>query len=191
MTERNQIFSTQNLVLIAIAAALLAVCSWISFPIGVISVTLQTFGIFVVAGLLGLRRGTAAVFIYLLLGLIGLPVFSGFSGGITRFIPYTETGASGGYLLGFIFTAVIIGLFRKLAQKMSNQWLRAALLFAGMFLGDAVCFFFGTVWFVLFNPWQMNVAQALSVCVVPFIIPDLIKMLVALVVVERVGRAQK
>ena len=188
MAVRKQNFETRKLVLTAVAVALMTVCSWMSFQIGVIEITLQTFGVFVIAGLLGLQMGTASICIYLLLGLLGLPVFSGFSGGIPSFTPYTETGATGGYLLGFIFTAIIIGLFQMWIQKVSSKWIRFILLFAGMFIGDVICFFFGTAWFVLFNPWGMGMKQAIAVCVAPFIVPDIIKMVVAAIVVERVKK---
>ena len=68
---------TRDLVFIALAAALITVCSWISIPLTV-PITLQTFAIFTVVGLLGMRRGTIAVLIYILLGAVGIPVFSGF-----------------------------------------------------------------------------------------------------------------
>ena len=99
MTEEKKLFSIYNLVLIAIFVALITVCTWITIPIGTIPFTLQTFAIFVTGGLLGARRGTITLVIYVLLGIIGVPVFSGFSSGIVKFIPNTETGMTGGYII--------------------------------------------------------------------------------------------
>ena len=87
---------TRDLTLIAVFAAVIAVCAWISIPAAV-PFTLQTLGIFLAVGLLGGRRGTISVGVYLLLGAVGAPVFSGFNGGIGYLL-----GATGGYLLGFL-----------------------------------------------------------------------------------------
>ena len=99
---------TRDLVFIALAAALITVCSWISIPLTV-PITLQTFAIFTVVGLLGMRRGTIAVLIYILLGAVGIPVFSGFKGGIGALL-----GNTGGYIIGFIFSALLTGALLKL-----------------------------------------------------------------------------
>ena len=89
---------TRELAYTGILAALIAVCSWISIPTAV-PFTLQTFAVFLTLGLLGGRLGTLAVTVYLLLGAVGLPVFAGFHGGLGAFL-----GATGGYLVGFLFT---------------------------------------------------------------------------------------
>ena len=93
-------FSTRDLCFCAIGAALIAVCAWISIPAEV-PFTLQTFAIFAVCGLLGGRRGTVSVLVYLLLGAVGLPVFSGFRGGLGALL-----GTTGGYILGFLALAL-------------------------------------------------------------------------------------
>lgn len=188
MTEKRERLRVQNIVLIAVFVALMAVCSWITIPFGTIPVTLQTLGVFVTAGLLGLSMGTGAVIVYIFIGIIGIPVFSGFAGGIERFIPYSETGATGGYIIGFVFTAMIIGIFHLFSRKLKNEWMKMFVLALGMLIGDAVCFFFGTAWFTAFNPWGMNLKASIITCVVPFIIPDLIKIVVATIVVNRVKR---
>ena len=92
------------MVYIAIFAVIIAVCSWISVPM-VVPFTLQTFGVFCAVGLLGGKRGTLSVLIYVLLGAVGVPVFAGFSSGIG-----TLFGVTGGYIMGFIFTALIYWL---------------------------------------------------------------------------------
>lgn len=191
MVDKKQLFSIQNMVLMAVCVALMAVCSWISFPIGVVSITLQTFGVFVTAGLLGLEMGTITIFVYILLGIIGVPVFSGFASGIACFTPYSETGATGGYIIGFIFSAIVIGLFNILIKKVKSEGLKIVLLMVGMLLGDVACFVAGTVWFVYFNPWEMGLNAALAACVTPFIIPDLVKIIIASIVVNRVKKYTK
>ncbi len=94
---------TYDMVYISIFTVIIAVCSWISVPMTV-PVTLQTFGVFAAVGILGGRRGTMSVLLYILLGAVGLPVFSGFSGGIGRL-----TGNTGGYIVGFLFSALFRG----------------------------------------------------------------------------------
>lgn len=92
-----------DLAYIALMAALIALCAWISVPLGPVPFTMQTFGIFAALGLLGGRRGTLAFLIYLLLGIVGLPVFSGFSAGAGVLF-----GATGGYLLGYLAAALLL-----------------------------------------------------------------------------------
>lgn len=95
-------FSTRDLCFCAIGAALIAVCAWISIPADV-PFTLQTFAIFTVCGLLGGKRGTVSVLVYLLLGAVGAPVFAGFRGGFASLL-----GTTGGYLVGFVLLTLII-----------------------------------------------------------------------------------
>lgn len=99
------------MVYIAIFAVIIAVCSWISVPM-VVPFTLQTFGVFCAVGLLGGKRGTLSVLIYVLLGAVGVPVFAGFSSGIG-----TLFGVTGGYIMGFIFTALIYWLITAIFGK--------------------------------------------------------------------------
>ena len=103
---------TKDLALCALFAALIAVCAWISIP-ATVPFTLQTFAIFAALGLLGGKRGTVAVAVYLLLGAIGVPVFAGFQGGIGALL-----GTTGGYLLGFLLTALIVwGMEARFGSK--------------------------------------------------------------------------
>ena len=107
----NNKFKTTDLVYIAICAVMLAVCSWISIPTAV-PFTMQTFGVFCVLLLLGGKRGTLAIVVFLLLGAIGLPVFAGFSGGMGSIL-----GSTGGYLLGFIFIGLIYWITEALLLR--------------------------------------------------------------------------
>ena len=105
-----------DLAYIALMAALIALCAWISVPLGPVPFTMQTFGIFAALGLLGGRRGTLAFLIYLLLGIVGLPVFSGFSAGAGVLF-----GATGGYLLGYLAAALFIVTMSGLGVAIANR----------------------------------------------------------------------
>lgn len=157
--------------------ALMAVCSWISIQIGQVPVTLQTFGVFVAIGLLGGKLGTISVFVYVLMGTIGIPVFAGFSGGFS-----TILGSTGGYIIGFIFSALVMWLMESLLGK--KIWVLAV----SMIVGLLVCYAFGTAWFMIVYS-RANGAVALGTvlgwCVTPFIIPDAVKIVCALILSGR------
>ncbi len=166
-----------DLVYIAIGAALIAICSWISIPTAV-PFTLQTFAVFFVLLLLGGERGTLATIIYVLLGAVGLPVFSGFKGGIGILF-----GSTGGYILGFLFIGLIYILFTRFFKK------KIAIKVAALVLGLAVCYAFGTAWFMhvyMQNSGEVGLLTVLGWCVFPFIIPDLLKMALAVVIARRI-----
>lgn len=178
METRSQL-KTLDLAYVGLAVALIAVCSWISIPTA-IPFTMQTFAVFAVVGILGMYRGTLAVLVYILLGAVGVPVFAGFSGGIG--VLFRNTG---GYIMGFLFTALITGAIMKLFGK--KIWIMAA----AMVIGLLVCYAFGTVWFMVVyarNNGAIGAATALSWCVVPYIIPDLVKIALAILLTKRVGK---
>lgn len=180
MSEENakkKRFKTVDIVYIGLFAALIAVCAWISIPMTV-SFTLQTCAVCLTAGLLGWKRGTLTVIIYILLGMIGLPVFTGFKSGIAA-----VTGPTGGYIVGFIFTALIVGFAAdKLGKKL---WVN--ILF--MAIGILVCYLFGTIWFMI--AYKVTFASALTTCVIPFLIPDAVKIAVAAILVNRLKKFVK
>ena len=166
-----------DLVYVSIGAALIAICSWISIPTAV-PFTLQTFAVFFVLLLLGGERGTIATLIYVLLGAIGVPVFSGFSGGIGILF-----GSTGGYILGFLFIGLIYILFTRLFKK------KMFIKVAALILGLAVCYAFGTVWFMhvyMQSSGEVGLLTVLGWCVLPFIIPDLLKLALAVVIARRI-----
>lgn len=177
-TEKEA-FSAQDITLIAVFAAFITVCSFIKIPLGPIPFTLQTFGVFIAAGILGTKRGTLSVVVYVLLGLVGVPVFGGAGG------PAVITGSTGGYITGFIFTALIIGLVTA-PFKNSSSKVRIAMAIVGMLLGDVVCFIIGTVQFMYVA--NMNLVTSLGYCVIPFIIPDLVKIIVAAIFTDRMKK---
>ncbi len=172
--KRSAAFKTIDIAYIAIAVALMAVCSWISIPT-MISFTLQTFAVFLSVCLLGGFRGTIAVVVYLLLGAAGAPVFADMHGGISALL-----GPSGGYLIGFLFSALVMWAFEKLLGK--KVWMYAV----SMILALIVCYAFGTLWFmkvyVAEDGSRAGLMTALSWCVFPFIIPDLVKIAIALLI---------
>ena len=171
--------SVYDLVMVALFAALIAVCAWVTIP-GSVPFTLQTMGVFLAVGLLGGKRGTAAVLVYILLGAVGMPVFSGFSGGVGRLL-----GTTGGYIIGFLVAALAMWAMEAVFGR--AKWV----LPVSMLLGLLLCYAFGTVWFlVLYTQTKgaISVASVLSMCVIPFILPDLLKIALALLLTNRLGR---
>lgn len=168
-----------DLAYIGMFVALMAICSWINIPMTV-PFTLQTFAVFAAVAMLGLWRGTVAVLVYIILGAIGVPVFAGFSGGFGALL-----GQTGGYIIGFIFTALISGGMMKAFGK------KIPVMIIAMVLGLIACYAFGTVWF-MYVYGQANgaigVATALSWCVFPYIIPDLCKIALAIFLDKRLAR---
>lgn len=171
---------TYDMVYIAVFSVLIAICSWISIPT-VVPFTLQTFAVFLSVAILGGKRGTLAVLMYILMGAIGIPVFSGFTGGLGII-----TGTTGGYIIGFIFAALLMWAMEKALGK--KTWVLAL----SMVLGLIVLYAFGTVWFMAVyakNTGAVGLATVLGWCVIPFIIPDLIKIALALLLSKRLGKA--
>ena len=168
-----------DVVYAALFAVLIAICSWISIP-ATVPFTLQTLGVFLTVSVLGGRRGTLSVLVYILLGAIGLPVFSGFTGGIGILL-----GNTGGYIIGFLFSALTMWLISHLAG--SGRIVQAVSMLAGLL----VCYAFGTAWFMIVytrGNGPVSLAVVLGWCVIPFIIPDLIKIAVALLIGSRIRK---
>ena len=169
----------KRLTRIAIAAVLIAVCSWITVP-SVVPFTMQTFAVFCAVLILGGKDGTIAIGIYMLLGIVGLPVFSGFRGGIGHLL-----GPTGGYIVGFIFTGLTYLAFEPLMEK------RKFVKYAVLALGLILCYAVGTLWFgVVMSRKGTNYGlwKILTLCVIPYIIPDLVKMVLAIVISGRVKK---
>lgn len=178
----NSGYKTLDLIYMAIGAALIVVCSWVTVPL-MVPFTLQTFAVFTVVELLGGKKGCLSILVYILLGAVGLPVFSGFKGGIGVLF-----GTTGGYIVGFIFIALIYQLCEKLFGK--KIFVRIAAMVAGLI----VCYAFGTAWFMIVytrNNGAVDIGTALGWCVIPFIIPDLVKLGLAILVSTRLAVALK
>ncbi len=162
--------SVRDLCYIATGAALLAVCAWLSVPFTV-PFTLQSFGVCLLAALLGLRRGMLTTAVYMLLGAAGLPVFSGFRAGLGVLL-----GVTGGYLFGFLLTSLAVGYA---ADRYPGRRLPLAL---GMLVGMLLCYACGTVWFMIVysrGSGAIGVLAALNLCVFPFLLPDALKCALA------------
>lgn len=159
-------FSVYTMTTCALMAALMCVLGPLSVPIGPIPVTLTNLVIYLSVWLLGMKGATVSTLVYLLLGAVGMPVFSGFQGGFAKL-----AGPTGGYLVGFLFIPLIGGFI--LDRSRGN--ILASI--AGMIAGTAVLYLLGTVWFVFQT--QSQIWYALTVCVFPFIPFDLGKIVLA------------
>lgn len=163
----------------ALFAVVIAVCAWISVPTAV-PFTMQTFGVFLAMGVLGGKRGTLAVCVYLLLGLAGVPVFAGGTAGVGVLM-----GATGGYLLAWVLAGLVVwGMEAALGRK---TWVLAL----SLLLGLAVCYALGTAWFMAVYARQtgpIGLGTALAWCVLPFLVPDLLKLSLALLAQKRLAR---
>lgn len=179
METKRKGFQTKDLVYVALCAVLMAVCSWVNIP-SAIPFTLQTFAVFCTLGLIGGKRGTASILVYLLLGALGLPVFAGFSGGVGILF-----GITGGYLLGFILMGLVYWLGERLGKG------KRVVEIGSMVLGLALCYAFGTAWFMFVYARQsgaVTLATALAWCVIPFIVPDLVKMALAVLLSQKLRK---
>ena len=168
---------TIDLAYIALFAVIIAICSWISIP-STVPFTLQTFAVFAAMLILGSKKSFYAIIVYILLGAIGLPVFSGFKNGAGVLL-----GTTGGYVIGFIFMPLIYMLFEKYIGT------KPVHVFAAMITGLVTCYAFGTAWFMIVYAQKAGaiaLGTALMWCVVPFIIPDLLKMTLAYMIAKRV-----
>ena len=154
--------------LVAIMTALTCILAPVALPSGPVPISLTNMVIYFSLYLLGWKFGTLSYVIYLLIGLVGVPVFSGFSAG-----PAKLFGPTGGYLIGFIPMAIIAGI---VIDKFSQRWIQIL----GMIIGTAICYAFGTAWFCVQAGY--TVSAALAVCVIPFIPADLIKMVIAMII---------
>lgn len=152
--------STKNMALAGLFAALMAICAWISIPVSDIGFTLQTFGVFLALGLLGGKWGTVSILIYLLLGAVGMPVFSGFRGGIGALL-----GVTGGFLWGFLLSGLVYWVLERFG------------MLPAMIAGQLCCYLCGSLWFLLYAGGGPELV--LLRCVVPYLIPDAVKLWLA------------
>ena len=162
---------TYDMAYIAVFAVLMAICSWISIPT-TIPFTLQTFAVFLAVTVLGGKRGTMSVLVFVLLGAVGVPVFAGFTGGL-----YVILGNTGGYIIGFVFAGLLMWLMERLFGR--KMWVQAV----SMLLGMVTYYVFGTIWFMIVymrTTGPVGLTAVLGWCVIPFVIPDLIKAALAL-----------
>lgn len=163
--------TVRQMTLIALNAAVISVLAPIAIPLaGQVPISLATLAVMISAAVFGKWTGAAASALYIVLGILGMPVFAGFSSGAA-----VAFGLSGGYIFGYIALAYFTGLFAEKAADQTGRELYA-LLIAGMVIGTVVLYAIGTVWFMKFT--GMTLAASLGACVVPFIPGDCIKMAV-------------
>ncbi|MBO5166400.1 MAG: biotin transporter BioY [Lachnospiraceae bacterium] len=164
-------FRTKNLTLVALMTAMLCIISPFAIPtvFSPVPITFCTLGIYLTVLILGMKKGTLSCLLYILLGLVGLPVFSGFSGGAGKLF-----GPTGGYFIGYVLLCLIAGVF---VDRYSNKWYMVLL---GMLSGTIVCYLFGTLW--LAYQMQLDFFSAAAIGVLPYIPADLIKMMLALLI---------
>ena len=156
---------TRQMVTAALLAAATAVLAQIVLPLGPVPFSLAVFGIFFMGMSLSAKYAAAGVLVYLFLGFIGVPAFAGFGAG-----PAVLAGPTGGYLLGYLPMAVLPALARE-------KHLPRPLVYIAAAAGLAVCYALGTLWYCFLT--GQPVAAALGLCVFPFILPDLGKVLLA------------
>ena len=168
MSKRMQ---TKYVAQIALMAVLMVVCAWIAVPAPV-PFTLQAFGVWFAFLFLGAKRGSVAVIVYLLLGFLGLPVFAGGMSGVGALL-----GTHGGYMIGWLLGGLVMWLFEAVFGD--RLWAKVTAMLAGLL----ACYTAGTAWFVMVytrETGHIGLWSALLLCVIPFVLPDLVKLVLAL-----------
>lgn len=160
---RDKLFTVRGMVYMAIFAAIICIAAPVSVQIGPIPITLATFAIYLAGAILGGKRGMIAVIVYIMLGAVGLPVFSNFNGGFTALL-----GPTGGYIIGYIPLVLLTGIFSDMNSK--KHWT----MIIGMLLGTVALYTFGTAWFMIMT--GSSLGRALALCALPFIPGDALKI---------------
>ncbi len=164
----------KKIALCGLFAALISICAWLAIPFGQLAFTLQTFAVSLCLYLLGGKLGSIAIFVYLLLGAVGLPVFSGFRGGLGILL-----GATGGYIFGFLGFGLVYWLVTAFFPKKQV---------VAMAAGLAVCYGCGTLWYSLIYLQGAGFGAILLQCVLPYLLPDVLKIAGALILGKRLKR---
>ncbi|HBI64836.1 MAG TPA: biotin transporter BioY [Clostridiales bacterium] len=162
----KQKITVREMALIAVMAAVTCVLGPLSIPIGPVPISFTNLAVYLAIYVLGCRRGTVSYLVYLLIGLAGVPVFSGFTGGVGKLF-----GPTGGYLIGFLFMALVCG------WAIDRFDCAIVPSVVGMVLGTAVCYVFGTAWLAL--QAHLTFYAALALGVLPFLAGDAAKIAVA------------
>ncbi|MBQ2896771.1 MAG: biotin transporter BioY [Clostridia bacterium] len=158
----------KDLVFAAIFTSLLCIAAPICIPVGPVPLSLTTFVVFVSGAVLGAKKASLSILVYILLGIAGLPVFSGFSGGLQRII-----SPLGGFIISYIPCVLTVAYFTKDAIKIRGY------IFA-MSCAALVCYLIGTLWFAMFT--NLEFFDAVLICVLPFVIADILKIISAAVI---------
>lgn len=196
-TEQKRYTRTTALVLCGVFAALMAVCSFITIPLGFtpIPINLATLGVFLTGGILGKKYGSISLIVYILLGAVGVPVFAGFKGGLG-----VLAGPTGGYIIGYLAAAFLTGLlveivFRKTSSSSESgsrsktagtaksRTLRFIGIILSMIAGLAACYALGTAWFMVST--GTGLGAAMVSCVIPFLPGDAAKIIAGALLVQK------
>ncbi|MDR3293009.1 MAG: biotin transporter BioY [Clostridiales bacterium] len=175
-THRIKKTTTYRIAVYALFTAIIAICAQLLIPTAPVPITLGLFAILLVGALLGEKHSLVPVAVYIAIGLIGIPVFAGFKGGFSVLLGYT-----GGYVVGYLFTAFLTGLGIKLLRKKFGEkiWIYPV----PMIVGVLACYLLGSAWVMLY--FHRTLADTLKLCVTPFIIGDAIKIVFATVIAWR------
>ena len=157
---------TYRLVMTALMASVICILAPMSIQIGDIPISLTNLAIYIILYILGWKQGSISYLVYMLIGMVGVPVFSGFTGGLGKLLGYT-----GGYIIGFLPMAIVAGL---VIDHTKNRFFHLL----GMVVGTIICYALGTAWYCFSS--GTPVGAALAVCVIPFIPFDLLKMVFAI-----------
>mgnify|MGYP002754893124 CR=1 FL=1 len=172
----SKTFSVQKMAIIALMTAVLCILAPISIPVFIspVPISLGVLAIYLTAYVLSPLDATISVIIFILLGTFGLPVFSGYSGGLSKLV-----GPTGGYIIGFLFTVYISSLFIHMKKGIIFDVI-------GMITGLALCYILGTIWFS-YQQGKGFIASLL-LCVVPFLIGDAVKIIVAVILGTQINK---
>ncbi len=168
----------KDMTLTAAMAALICIAGPLTIAAGPVPLSLATFAVMLAGAILGKRRGTLAVSLYLLIGIIGVPVFSGFSGGFQKL-----AGVTGGYLVGYLPCAFFAGIGAECMEKEGRKWILPAMMTAG----TAVLYAIGTAWFMIQT--GNTIGGALGLCVLPFLPGDALKIIAVTLLAVPVRKA--
>ena len=155
---------------IATCVAIITLCAWISIPFTV-AFTMQSFAVFLISALFPISVSVSSIAAYLCIGALGAPVFAGFNFGASAF-----AGASGGFLLGFLFSSFFISSFRKKYHK--SKTILAICLTIALIL----CYLCGYLWYILVFQPSVSASNAFAICILPYVIPDIIKIFLVMIV---------
>lgn len=176
----EQVSKTTKMIYIAVMAVFMAICAWITIP-GIVPFTLQTFALYFGLWVFGGKYATYSLILYIIMGSVGIPVFSGFKGGVGVII-----GPTGGYILGFILLTGIIWIYEKITKRISDI-VKSSLMIAGTLF----CYLCGSIWYmnILDVPFgKEGFVSVMMICVVPYLIPDAVKFVLAKLVGKRVSK---
>ena len=170
--SRRFALTIRDICFISVFTAIIAVCAQICIPMPAgVPFTLQTFAVLLAGVILGAKRGALSALIYILLGLTGVPIFTGFRGGFA-----VLSGATGGFILSFPLMALFAGIFAYISLYKKPS-VKIFLISAGLVLCTAVNYLCGAAMFSAIT--SSGLRDAFIACVLPFILPDIIKIILA------------